>query len=69
LVEVLLCIAEVMEPAASCPPKDTCYRWYPALVGAATSVAVATVFFVVEVAAAAEVLALRAHALLDGDLL
>jgi hypothetical protein len=60
---------EAMKPAASCPPKDTCYRWYPALVGAAASVAVTTVFLVVAVAAAAEVLALRARALLDGDLL
>jgi hypothetical protein len=63
-VEVLICIARVMEPAVSCLPKDTYSRWCPALDDGAASEAVVAQF-----AAAAKVLALRACTVLDGDLL
>jgi hypothetical protein len=68
-VEVLICIARVMEPAVSCLPKDTCSRWCPALDDGAASEAVVAQFAAVVMAAAAKVLALRACTVLDGDLL
>jgi hypothetical protein len=55
---------EAMEPTTSCLPEDICCRWYLVLDGVTSSVFAETGFVVV-----AKVLALRAHALLEGDLL
>jgi hypothetical protein len=47
LADVLLYTAEAMETAASCLPKDICYRWYPTPDDVAASATTVTGFVVV----------------------